>query len=211
VHIIQQAAWNSTPKPQTSHRRHLHTYDQTENPRQETVKKAGAKSRSPQDKAKLNKVATELKQLLLDHKQQAIQTYLENLTATEATDYSLWKTTKRLQRPQTPIPSLRTARGEWAKTGTQKAQVLAEHFTTVFKAYDSELSRAEEQELLHTTDAPKRQNNPVKKSKISEVKAMINRLRPTKATGYDLITGRILKELPDIGIKAITYIYNNIL
>jgi hypothetical protein len=106
---------------------------------------------------------------------------------------------------------MRTARGEWAKTDTQKAQVLAEHFTNVFKPYNSELSRAEEQELLHTIDAPNRQNNPVKKLKISEVKAMINRLRPTKAPGYDLITGRILKELPDIGIKAITYIYNSIL
>jgi hypothetical protein len=40
---------------------------------------------------------------------------------------------------------------------------------------------------------------------------MINRLRSTKAPGYDLITGRILKVLPDIGIKAITHIYNSIL
>jgi hypothetical protein len=43
-------------------------------------------TRPPQDTAKLNKAATELKQLLLGHKQQAIQTYLESLTATEAAD-----------------------------------------------------------------------------------------------------------------------------
>jgi hypothetical protein len=69
------------------------------------------KVRSPQDKAKPNKAATELKQLLLDYKQQTVQTYLESLTATEATDYSLWKATKRFQRPQTP-----NCRGRIGKT-----------------------------------------------------------------------------------------------
>jgi 2-phosphoglycerate kinase len=45
----------------------------------------------------------ELKQLQ-DEKQKAIQTHLESLTATEATEYSLWKATKKLKRPQTPPP-----------------------------------------------------------------------------------------------------------
>jgi len=32
-----------------------------------------------------------------------------------------------------------------------------------------------------------------------------------KAKGHDLITGRILKELPGIGIRAITHIFNKVL
>ena len=32
-----------------------------------------------------------------------------------------------------------------------------------------------------------------------------------KAPGYDLITGRILKELSDVGIRAITHIFNSVL
>jgi len=36
-------------------------------------------------------------------------------------------------------------------------------------------------------------------------------LRSTKALGYYLITGEILKKLPEVGLSAITYIYNNIL
>ena len=124
------------------------------------LRKRWQQSRSPQGKAKLNKAATELKQLLLDHKQQAIQTYLESLTATEATDYSLWKATKRLQHPQTLIPPLRTARGEWAKSDTQKAQVLAEHFTTVFKPYDSELKNTNcYTPLMPQTDKTTRSRN----------------------------------------------------
>jgi len=30
-----------------------------------------------------------------------------------------------------------------------------------------------------------------------------------KASGYDLITGRILKELPEVGLRAITLIFNS--
>jgi starvation-inducible outer membrane lipoprotein len=60
-------------------------------------------TRSPQDKAALNKAVKELKQLLHEEKQQAIQTYVVSLSATEATDYSLWKTTKHLKQPQTTI------------------------------------------------------------------------------------------------------------
>jgi hypothetical protein len=78
------------------------------------------------------------------------------------------------------------------------------------KPYDFELSRDEEQNL-HALDTPSRLKTPVKKFKSSEARSMINRLRSAKAPGYDLITGRILKELPDIGIKAITLIFNSIL
>jgi hypothetical protein len=61
-------------------------------------------TRSPQDKAIFNKATHELKLLLNDQKQQAIQSYLESLTATQATENSLWIATKRLSRPQTHIP-----------------------------------------------------------------------------------------------------------
>jgi len=40
---------------------------------------------------------------------------------------------------------------------------------------------------------------------------VITKLRPTKALGYDLITGEILKKLPEVGLSAVTYIYNSIL
>jgi hypothetical protein len=40
---------------------------------------------------------------------------------------------------------------------------------------------------------------------------VINKLRTTKAPGYDLINGEILKNLPEVGLSAITYIYNSIL
>jgi hypothetical protein len=72
----------------------MRTADQTKNSRQEKVTKKMATTRSPQDKAIFNKATHELKLLLNDLKQQAIQSYLESLTATEATEYSFWKATK---------------------------------------------------------------------------------------------------------------------
>ena len=52
------------------------------------LRKRWQNTRSPQDKAALNKAVKELKQLLYEEKQ-AIQTYLANLSARDATDYSL--------------------------------------------------------------------------------------------------------------------------
>ena len=83
----------------------MRTDDQTENLGKENMRKRSPNTRSPQDKAKLNKTVKEMKQFLHDEKQKTIQTHLESLTATEVTEYSLWKATKRLKRPQTPTPS----------------------------------------------------------------------------------------------------------
>jgi len=43
------------------------------------------------------------------------------------------------------------------------------------------------------------------------VRVVINKLHSTKGLVYDLITGEILKKLPDVRLLAITYIYNSIL
>ena len=36
-------------------------------------------------------------------------------------------------------------------------------------------------------------------------------MRTRKALGYELITGRILKELPEVGLRAITLIFNSVM
>jgi len=183
-------------------------------------------TRSPQDKANLNKATNELKILLnnykqqaiqtylesltpieaTDYKQQAIQTYLESLTPTEPTDYSLWKATKR-QRPQTPIPPLRTSGGEWDKSDIQKVN----HFEHVFQPHTYDQAGNDIQDTPHPLATNKLPATPIKKFTVAEVRVAINKLRSTKAPRYDLITGEIVKKLPEVGLSAITYIYNSIL
>jgi hypothetical protein len=92
-------------------------------------------TRSPQDKTAFNRVTKNIKQLLYEVKQQGVQTYLTNLTATEATDYSLWKATRELKRPPTPISPLRTAGDELAKRDVQKTVVFVDLFQSVFCPY----------------------------------------------------------------------------
>jgi hypothetical protein len=87
----------------------------------------------------------------------------------------------------------------------QKANVLAEHFANVFKPYNSEMSVKEEQEILHALETPGQLETPVKKFKLTEVRSAIDQLRPKK------VPGRILKELPNIGIGAITQIFKSAL
>jgi hypothetical protein len=52
---------------------------------------------------------------------------------------------------------------------------------------------------------------PINCLKRAEVQEDINSLNPKKSSGYDLITGKILKELPTIGIKYLTQLFNVVL
>ena len=52
---------------------------------------------------------------------------------------------------------------------------------------------------------------PLPQITISEVKTAISKLSIKKAPGYDLVTPKTLKELPEVAVRLITYIFNAIL
>jgi hypothetical protein len=52
---------------------------------------------------------------------------------------------------------------------------------------------------------------PINRLKRAEVQEVINSLNPKRSSGYDIITGKILKELPVIGIKYLTQLFNAVL
>jgi len=193
VQIIQQAACFSTTNPLTHPNQNtcaLALKQKILDKRR--LRRRWQHTRSPKDKANLNKATNELKILLNNYKQQAMQTYLESLTPTEATDYSLWKATKRLKRPQTPIPPLRTSGGEWAKSDIQKVNTLADHFENILQPHTHDQTSNDKQDTPHPIGINKLPAIPIKKFTVPEVKVVINKLRSTKAPGHDLITGEIL-------------------
>jgi hypothetical protein len=51
----------------------------------------------------------------------------------------------------------------------------------------------------------------MKHFKRAEVQEVISNLNSNKSPGYDLIAGKILKELPIIGIKYLTQLFNAVL
>jgi hypothetical protein len=63
-------------------------------------------------------------------------------------------------------------------------------------------------QLLETPYQLKPPNNRLKRDEVQEV---INSLNPKKSSGYSLITGKILKELPTIRIKYLTKLFNAVL
>ena len=60
--------------------------------------------KTPESKRMLNSATRELKELFNSNKNENVKDFLQNLTPTETTDYSLWKTTKKLKHTIKTLP-----------------------------------------------------------------------------------------------------------
>jgi hypothetical protein len=66
-----------------------------------------------------------LKQFLNSKKNYSIQTFLQGLTPTDSTDYSLWKVTKKIKQITKSSPPLRTPLGTGARNKADKPHAFA--------------------------------------------------------------------------------------
>lgn len=158
-------------------------------------------------KTKLNKTIKEVRVMLNNEKEQAIEHYLRGLSATEATDYSLWKATKKLKRPRVPNPSICMENGARAKSNADKTEFFAKHLEKVFTPNPEINPYEDEEEILQYLDTKRQHEAKINKFTIKEVKKVIL-MDGTLRKAQDLITGKILKELPDVGFKFLTQLYN---
>jgi hypothetical protein len=62
--------------------------------------------------------------------------------------------------------------------------------------------------LTRLLESPYQLELPSLRFKRSEIQKVIMNLSPKTCPGYDLITGKILQELPPVGIKYITHLFN---
>ena len=159
-------------------------------------------SRDPADKTILNNKTQRLNREIKKIKEESINAYLQNLTAEEDTNYSLWKATKKIKRPINTVPPIRKNMGPWARDNQQKAKIFAEHLANIFTPnHTNENTRLEELTNLSTENII-----PVTPREVAnEIKTNLN---SKKAPGFDLITGDILKNLPKKGIVLLTYLFN---
>lgn len=81
----------------------------------------------PLIKTSLNRSIKELKNLLHTERNCGVQIYLQQLDAMATSDYSLWKTTRKLKQPKTATPPLRREDGNWVRNDAEKAKIFAEH------------------------------------------------------------------------------------
>lgn len=176
------------------------------------IRKQWQHTRSPELKTKLNQTIKNLKKILTQEKEESIKNYLQGLSASEANDYTLWKATKKINKTYISIPPIRSNEGLWAKSNKEKAELFAKHLENVFTPNSREISAKDEDEIHQFLETTHQLELPIKKFKTSEVKSIINsNLNPKKSPGYDLITGKILKELPPKIIIFITQLFNAIL
>lgn len=171
-----------------------------------SIRKQFQETRSPYFKTKLNRITKKLKKVLLIDRDEGLRNYLEHLSPTEATDYSLWKATKKLNRPQVVNPPLRYANGHWARSNSEKANLFAEHLANVFKPHPG----------YHgdnlTVDNQSEINHPIVRFKVREVKDIIqNNINPKKSPGFDLVTAKMVMEVPENTVRLITHIANAIM
>lgn len=167
-------------------------------------------SRNQIDKTNLNRASQQLKRLLKRLKNEWFQEFSSSLTPLQDTNYSLWKVTKSIKQPKTPIPPLLKQDGSWAKSDQEKANTFAEYFQNVFKPNPGDL--AENQLIINFLDTPNQLTLPIVPFKPSEVKHVIlSTLSPKKAPGHDLITGEILKQLSRKGFLFLTMLINAML
>jgi hypothetical protein len=93
---------------------------------------------------------------------------------------------------------------------SKKTHTFAEHLAEVFQPHPSE-NEPEEETLAQLLGNLYQLEPTINHLKRAEVQKVINNLNPKKSSGYDLITGKILKELPNIGIKYLTQLLNVVL
>ena len=72
---------------------------------------------------------------------------------TEATNYSLWKATRKLQRLQQHNPPIKSDT-YWARNDEEKVEVFSKHLERVFKPFPSELTDEEGKRITDSLDIP---------------------------------------------------------
>jgi hypothetical protein len=106
---------------------------------------------------------------------------------------------------------LRTSQGTWARSNVEKAHAFAKHLADIFQPHPSESEPQEEKAIIQLLESPYQLELPIKRFKRAEVQEVISNLNPKKSLGYNLITGKILKELPIIGLIYLTQIFSAVL
>ena len=80
----------------------------------------------------------------------------------------------------------------------------------IFEPFASH-NEQEDEIIIAFLESPDQLDFPITAFSINEVKTVISTLNAKKAPGYDLITAKILKELPITGLKFITQLFNAVL
>lgn len=167
------------------------------------------RSRLPSDKSTFNNLSNTIKKLIQKFKNDLFVTKFKSLNAQ---DGSLWKTTKNLLKLKELSCPIKKADGSLALSDHDKANLFGEHLSNIFiPHHDITPSNPQLVKINDFLDSPLPMSLPIKHVSPNEVVNAIQRLKPNKSPGYDLITNKILKHLPKKTILYLTFIFNSML
>lgn len=206
VTTIQTASWNATPPQTFLYQPSYSAAVRKKIKEKRLTRKQWQRTRCPADKRKLNRLTSELHTILKDEKNKRFETEMLNLDPSKSTDYSLWKAIKKIGTQHKLNNPIRKEDFSWARNNSEKAETFSKYLNKVFSPNDGNKKTPEyiNQFLLETHQL----DLPIKKFSKTEVKKCINGLKLNKAPGYDLITAKVLKELPHEGIDFLTFVFN---
>ena len=157
-------------------------------------------TRSPEDKSAFNQISRLTKDLIKTSNEKSFHNFVESLDTTKEANYSLWKVAKATRKSPSYVPPLRTPTS-WARSDDHKAETFADHLENTFQPNDIH------SDITPTTELHD-ESHLIKFFSPNEVKAVIKKLNPKKAPGHDLLSARMLKELPRKAVVMITYLFN---
>lgn len=170
------------------------------------LRRTWQQSRHTSDKTAFNQAAKQLKTMLQLLVNSTVKRNLEMMSPTGRNNHSLWRATKIMDKPQQSFPPIRS-QSSWARTDTEKAEAFALHLANVFKPNDSQSDESDIDEILNRDF---QMCLPIKPTSPREIAKEIRSLDPRKAPGFDLITPKILKELPKKCISFLACLFNAI-
>jgi hypothetical protein len=143
---------------------------------------------------------------LRDARNATFETYITSLSLDNT---SLRKATKGFKRPQVSIPPVRASDGSWAKSDIEKAAAFGDHLHQVFTPHSS--FHPHDLVVSDSLDVPCSMSLPITPFSPAEVSAVIVHLNVFKAPGYNLISVKVLQELPPTAVVLLTTLYNSML
>ncbi|KAK7871524.1 hypothetical protein R5R35_010330 [Gryllus longicercus] len=210
IQHIQQAAVYATPEMKVFEKNKYPSEILKMIKEKRQMKMTWQRTHHPDDKRILNRTSRLLSRKLQEFHSEEMKERIEKLSPSKATDYSLWKITKKLKRPTKHVPPLRKTDGSWARTENDKAEEFAKYFANTFQPHPSALL-TEEKEIIEFLECPHQMSPPIKFFSTKEVTAGLKLLPNHKAPGHDRITGEMLKKLPKKLIALVTSIFNGII
>lgn len=166
------------------------------------------RSHLPSDKKTYNNLSSSLKNTLRKHNSDNYQKYLNSLTSS---NNSLWKATKNILKQKNIASPLRYPDNSMATTSVDKANLFASDLETRFSPHSDIFDITNLSLVESSLNQTLPMSLPTYHTSPSEIQFIIKKLSNNKSPGHDLITNRIIKQLPKKAIIHLSHIFNSIL